>query len=146
MFANSSTRFKRVWKIRCKDKTHTLTIFPPCAFRTILELIENSFQMKWPFTICDGDGVPTILSDCLESGVYTLKEPVTQRNKVKNRYEHNKQWIELGKSRFNLYNYTIEQITKDEFWNNDFLKFNSFECKTKCTTQALQSDDHAVNW
>ena len=30
--------------------------------------------------------------------------------------------------------------------NNDFLKFNSFECKTKCTTQALQSDEHAVNW
>jgi MoaA/NifB/PqqE/SkfB family radical SAM enzyme len=63
-----------------------------------------------------------------------------------NRYEHNKQWIELGKSRFNLYNYTIEQIIQDEFWNNEFLKFDSFECKTKCTKHALQSDDHAVNW
>ena len=94
MFAKSSSREKRVWKIQCHNETRTLTIFPPCAFRTILELIENLFKMKWPFTIFDEDGVPTILSDCLESGTYTIKEPIKERKRFdheyKQSYEHKK--------------------------------------------------------
>lgn len=76
MFAKSTSRFKRVWKIHCRNKTHTITIFPPCALKTILELIENSFGTKWPFSVFDNHGVPTILSDCLESGIYAIKEAI----------------------------------------------------------------------
>ena len=76
MFAKSTSRFKRVWKIHCRNKCHTITIFPPCALKTILELIENSFGTKWPFSVCDEHGVPTILSDCLESGIYTINETI----------------------------------------------------------------------
>ena len=76
MFAKSTSRFKRVWKIHYRNKCHTITIFPPCALKTILELIENSFGTKWPFSVCDEHGVPTILSDCLESGIYIINEAI----------------------------------------------------------------------
>ena len=42
----------------------------------------------------DEDGVPTILSDCLESGTYTIKEPIKERKRFdheyKQSYEHKK--------------------------------------------------------
>jgi len=63
-----------------------------------------------------------------------------------NRYEHNQEWISLAQSKFNLYNTTVKEIQEDAFWREDFLKFDSFECKTKCTKASLQSDEHAINW
>ena len=65
---------------------------------------------------------------------------------VATRYEHNSAWLELGKTKFNLYNNTFEEVIANEFWQNDFLKFNSTECKTKCTNNSSKGDDFLLNW
>jgi len=65
---------------------------------------------------------------------------------VANRYEHNNKWIEMGKTKFNLHNRTFEEIINDEFWSNEFLKFDNLECKTKCNKCALQDENYLLNW
>lgn len=63
-----------------------------------------------------------------------------------NRYAHNAAWHKLAQSRFNLHTTTFEQILKDTFWTEDFLKFNSLECTTKCTPQRLADPAHSTEW
>ena len=63
-----------------------------------------------------------------------------------NRYEHNQSWHDLASSKFNLYNNTFEEILSDPFWNSDFLKFDSFECRTKCTPDKLSDIEHTTEW
>ena len=63
-----------------------------------------------------------------------------------NRYEHNRSWHNLASSKFNLYNHTFEEIMSDSFWESDFLKFNSYECRTKCTPEQLLNIEHTTEW
>ena len=63
-----------------------------------------------------------------------------------NRYEHNRQWTELAKSRFNLHERSFQDIISDEFWTTDFLKFDSLECQTKCTKEKLNDIHHTTEW
>jgi hypothetical protein len=65
---------------------------------------------------------------------------------VANRYEHNKDWIELGKSKFNLHMRTFKEIIKDEYWGNEFLKFDNLECRTKCNTETLKVKNYLLEW
>jgi MoaA/NifB/PqqE/SkfB family radical SAM enzyme len=63
-----------------------------------------------------------------------------------NRYEHNKNWMNLADTKFNLYKRTYNEITKDSFWDNEFQKFNSLECETKCTRARLLDLEHSLEW
>lgn len=63
-----------------------------------------------------------------------------------NRYEHNRQWTDLGRSRFNLRERSFQDIIADEFWTTDFLKFDSVECQTKCTKEKLNDIHHTTEW
>jgi MoaA/NifB/PqqE/SkfB family radical SAM enzyme len=63
-----------------------------------------------------------------------------------NRYPHNKEWQDLAKSRFNLYQYKFLDIVNDKFWSEDFLKFDSYECQTKCTMDKLKDPEHTTAW
>ena len=59
-----------------------------------------------------------------------------------NRYDHNQAWH----GRFNLNTKTFNEIIQDPFWSNDFLKFNSLECQTKCTPDRLSDTSHTLEW
>lgn len=59
-----------------------------------------------------------------------------------NRYDHNQKWH----GRFNLYQQTFDQIINDSFWQSEFLKFDSLECKTKCARKNLNDVDHISEW
>lgn len=63
-----------------------------------------------------------------------------------NRYEHNRHWQDLAKSRFNLYQKTFQEIINDEFWAEEFLEFDSQECRTKCTKEKLNDRHHTTEW
>ena len=63
-----------------------------------------------------------------------------------NRYEHNKNWHELAASKFNLHKQTFTDIINDTFWTTEFLKFDSLECKTKCTKEKLNNIQHTTEW
>lgn len=63
---------------------------------------------------------------------------------VANRYTHNNEWQTIG-SKFNLNVISIEQALQDNFWKNNFLKFNWQECKTKCQS-ALVNQEYATSW
>jgi len=63
-----------------------------------------------------------------------------------NRYEHNKAWHDLGSTKFDLRSKTFQQAMEDEFWCTDFLKFDSVECKTKCTREKLSDIEHTTEW
>jgi molybdenum cofactor biosynthesis enzyme MoaA len=65
---------------------------------------------------------------------------------VANRYEHNKEWIELGKTSFNLHKHTFKEILNNEFWCTDFLKFDNLECRTKCNNCASQDESYLLEW
>jgi len=52
-----------------------------------------------------------------------------------NRYDHNKDIIEVAQSRFNLNNRTLDEILEDDWWQTDFKKFDNLECRTKCTKE-----------
>lgn len=65
---------------------------------------------------------------------------------VSNRYEHNAEWHQLAASRFNLYQRTFTQIIQDDFWHTNFLRFDSLECRTKCTPDRLQDHKHVTEW
>jgi MoaA/NifB/PqqE/SkfB family radical SAM enzyme len=58
------------------------------------------------------------------------------------RYEHNKKW----QGKFNLYQQTFKEIMADPFWTTEFLKFDNLECKTKCTQQRLDDQQHTLEW
>jgi MoaA/NifB/PqqE/SkfB family radical SAM enzyme len=63
-----------------------------------------------------------------------------------NRYEHNQSWHQLADGRFNLHKNTFEEILSDPFWSSDFLEFDSFECRTKCTPEKLSDIEHTTEW
>lgn len=63
-----------------------------------------------------------------------------------NRYDHNKTWLEWGRDRFNLHRRSFADIMSDSFWTGEFLRFDSYECRTKCTKDRLQDKDHVVEW
>jgi MoaA/NifB/PqqE/SkfB family radical SAM enzyme len=63
-----------------------------------------------------------------------------------NRYIHNQSWHELAANRFNLKTRSFLEIINDDFWNTEFLKFNSQECQTKCTRDRLTDPSHTIEW
>ena len=63
-----------------------------------------------------------------------------------NRYEHNVKWHNLAATKFNLYKHKFTDIVKDGFWTNEFLEFNSLECRTKCTKDKLSDIIHISEW
>jgi hypothetical protein len=63
-----------------------------------------------------------------------------------NRYEHNQQWHDLAQSRFNLWQRPFQDIMTDSFWTNEFLQFDSWECKNKCTADRLKNKEHVTEW
>lgn len=63
-----------------------------------------------------------------------------------NRYQHNQQWHELARTKFNLRQRTFSDIISDEFWKTDFLRFDSLECTTKCAPGRLKDFDHVTEW
>jgi MoaA/NifB/PqqE/SkfB family radical SAM enzyme len=63
-----------------------------------------------------------------------------------NRYAHNQHWHQLAQTRFDLNTSTFEQILKDPFWSTDFLRFDSHECRTKCTAERLTDREHTTEW
>jgi len=63
-----------------------------------------------------------------------------------NRYNHNKSWHDLGSTKFNLRQKNFQDIINDEFWTGEFLKFDSLECTTKCTSSQLNDQYHVTEW
>jgi MoaA/NifB/PqqE/SkfB family radical SAM enzyme len=63
-----------------------------------------------------------------------------------NRYPHNHEWHDRARKRFNLNNQKFSNIINDEFWSTDFLKFDSHECRTKCTNLKLKDLEHTTAW
>jgi len=65
---------------------------------------------------------------------------------VANRYSHNNQWIDLAQTKFNLHKNKFQKVMADDFWNNKFLDFDSFECKTKCSSNNFKNLDYFLEW
>lgn len=63
-----------------------------------------------------------------------------------NRYPHNSKWHSKAAEDFNLNNKSFEEIIKDKFWTDEFLKFDSLECQTKCTSGQLADIQHTTEW
>lgn len=63
-----------------------------------------------------------------------------------NRYPHNHEWHDRARLRFNLHQHQFLHIIKDQFWTTDFLKFDSMECRTKCTRDKLKDKEHTTAW
>lgn len=63
-----------------------------------------------------------------------------------NRYPHNSQWHEQAKERFNLWHRNFSDVIADDFWQTEFLAFDSQECRTKCTTDRLKDREHVTEW
>ena len=63
-----------------------------------------------------------------------------------NRYAHNKKWHDLSAKKFNLWHKTFSDILSDSFWQNEFLEFDSQECRTKCTPDRLKDREHVTEW
>lgn len=63
-----------------------------------------------------------------------------------NRYEHNQSWHTRAKTQFNLNERTFQEIINDSFWTTEFLKFDSLECTTKCTSAQLTDRQHTTEW
>lgn len=63
-----------------------------------------------------------------------------------NRYQHNHQWHELAQDRFNLNQHTFKEVLNDPFWQDQFLQFDSQECRTKCTIERLQDREYVTEW
>jgi hypothetical protein len=41
---------------------------------------------------------------------------------------------------------TFKEIIKDEYWGNEFLKFDNLECRTKCNTETLKVKNYLLEW
>jgi len=65
---------------------------------------------------------------------------------VANNYSHNTKWLSLGDTSFNLHKNTFLDIIDNDFWKNNFLKFDSIECKSKCTKEKLLDIKHTTEW
>lgn len=65
---------------------------------------------------------------------------------VANRYQHNQSWHQLAQQQFNLKEKTFKEIISDPYWQNEFLRFDSFECTTKCTRDRLSDPEHTLGW
>lgn len=63
-----------------------------------------------------------------------------------NRYEHNSSWHQLAAEQFNLNKRTFTDIIQDPYWQTDFLKFDSLECTSKCTSAQLNDPHHTTEW
>jgi MoaA/NifB/PqqE/SkfB family radical SAM enzyme len=63
-----------------------------------------------------------------------------------NRYPHNDQWHTLARERFNLWHRAFSDIINNSFWHTDFLKFDSHECRTKCSKERLKDLEHTTEW
>jgi hypothetical protein len=63
---------------------------------------------------------------------------------VANRYDHNREIIEVAESRFNLNKRTVQEILADEWWSDD-ARFDNLECRTKCT-HANFTDEFVTEW
>ena len=63
-----------------------------------------------------------------------------------NRYEHNREWHQLAADQFNLNNRTFTDIINDPYWQTEFLKFDSLECTSKCTSAQLTDLHHTTEW
>lgn len=61
-----------------------------------------------------------------------------------NRYSHNRVWHELAQNRFNLHKNTLDTVLLDPFWNNEFLAFDSQECRDKCKPELLKDIIHVT--
>ena len=79
---SKETRRKLTWRIHFENHFHVIAIFPPCSFETIIHRIESSFEIKWPFLIFDGKGVPAHLSDCMKSGSYSLQPKIDNKPSI----------------------------------------------------------------
>lgn len=62
---------------------------------------------------------------------------------VANRYQHNKDWLDLGK-KFNLYDTLLNEVINNDFWKTDFTK-NSLECTMKCDKNRV-TENYATEW
>lgn len=63
-----------------------------------------------------------------------------------NRYPHNSQWLQQAQENFNLNTRPFTEIINDTFWTTEFLKFDSLECTTKCTSDRLSDVNHTIEW
>ena len=63
-----------------------------------------------------------------------------------NRYLHNKEWHTKAADDFNLNKRTFKEIINDAFWTDNFLKFESSECQSKCTREKLNDNNHTTEW
>jgi MoaA/NifB/PqqE/SkfB family radical SAM enzyme len=63
-----------------------------------------------------------------------------------NRYAHNQSWQDLAKNQFNLQQRKFQDIIADPFWQQEFLRFDSLECRTKCTSDKLKDIEHVTAW
>jgi molybdenum cofactor biosynthesis enzyme MoaA len=64
---------------------------------------------------------------------------------VANRYDHNKEWIKLSQEHFNLHKITFTEVKNSLFWDNEFLKFDNLECKTKCNG-SMTDMENLLEW
>ena len=62
------------------------------------------------------------------------------------RYSHNSKWHQQAEDNFNLNNRTFQEIIEDPFWQQEFLKFDSLECTSKCTKEKLSDLEHTTEW
>lgn len=63
-----------------------------------------------------------------------------------NRYPHNQGWQQRAQQQFNLWHRNIDEIMQDPFWQQDFLRFDSWECVNKCPSGKLEDRQHVTEW
>ena len=63
---------------------------------------------------------------------------------VANRYSHNNEWLDLGKS-FNLNKKPLDLVLQDHFWDEKFENFSWTECRTKCNISVV-NQQYATEW
>jgi MoaA/NifB/PqqE/SkfB family radical SAM enzyme len=63
---------------------------------------------------------------------------------VANRYNHNNDWVELSKQ-FDLKTRSLDSVLNDTFWGGEFENFRWTECKTKCSSRAV-NEQYATEW
>jgi MoaA/NifB/PqqE/SkfB family radical SAM enzyme len=65
---------------------------------------------------------------------------------VANNYPHNARWMDLAKDILDINKQKFVDILSNKFWKNEFLKFNSLECSTKCIRQKLLNTKYISTW
>lgn len=64
---------------------------------------------------------------------------------VANRYQHNNEWLELAKNKFDLNKTTLENVLSDKYWNEEHEIFSRVECRTKCNISVV-NQQYATEW